>query len=234
MTDQRTSAPTSSRRGPKQPLHIWLQSSDEQVFAEVAGWHSPLGDAVLPRLSLAASYSRLWLAMSAVLSLLGGRTARRAVVEALLAVSITSAIVNLAAKGVTRRRRPTTSVPKTRALEHPGSSSFPSGHSASAAAFSSVIGRRMPSLGVPVNALAASVAFSRVYVGVHYPGDIAVGWVIGRVVARLVTTASDAVSKRRGEVPRAAWARFLSGRAAPAPGRRNHVAPTTKATPAAG
>ena len=193
MAAHEPSTPASDRREPTRPFLSWLQRTDERVFADIAGWHSPVGDAVLPRLSLAASYSRLWLAISVVLGLAGGHRARHAVLEALLAVGVTSAVVNLAAKSATRRRRPTTAVPESRALEHPTSSSFPSGHSASAAAFSSVIGRRLPSLGVPINTVAASVAFSRVYVGVHYPGDVAVGWAIGRIVARLVTAVTHSI-----------------------------------------
>ncbi len=170
-----------------------LQSADERVFARVAGWHSDVGDTVLPRLSLAASYSRLWIAISVVVVLAGGKRSRRAVLEALTAVTISSAVVNIAAKGIAHRRRPTTTVPDSRALEHPSSSSFPSGHSASAAAFSGVMGNRLPAIATPINSVAGAVAFSRVYTGVHYPGDVAVGWAIGRIVARLVVFVSSRI-----------------------------------------
>ena len=163
-----------------------LQRADERVFTHVAGWQSDVGDTLLPRLSLAASYSRLWIAISAVVTLTGGKQSRRAAIEALSAVALSSAVVNIAAKGVAHRRRPTTTVPKSRALEHPSSSSFPSGHSASAAAFSGVIGHRLPAIAFPINTVAGAVGFSRVYTGVHYPSDVAVGWVIGRIAARLV------------------------------------------------
>jgi undecaprenyl-diphosphatase len=172
-------------------LFARFQQADERVFAHVAGWHSPVGDTVLPRLSLAASYSRLWIGISAVLGLTGGKNARRAVLEALTAVAISSAVVNIAAKSVANRKRPRTTVPDSRALEHPSSSSFPSGHSASAAAFSGVVGHRIPAIAIPINATAASVAFSRVYTGVHYPSDVAVGWAVGRIVARVLTLVSD-------------------------------------------
>jgi undecaprenyl-diphosphatase len=76
-------------------------------------------------------------------------------------------------------------VPEARWLQQPTSSSFPSGHAASAAAFSGVIGRTIPELRVPVDALAGSVSFSRVYTGVHFPGDVLAGWLLGRGVARV-------------------------------------------------
>jgi undecaprenyl-diphosphatase len=99
------------------------------------------------------------------------------------AVAATSAIANIAMKRTWRRRRPDSPVPEDRRLAQPRSSSFPSGHAASAAAFSGVIGSEIPQLWLPINALAGTVAFSRVYTGVHYPGDVLAGWLLGRSVA---------------------------------------------------
>jgi len=190
FSTQMTSAAVPDNGEAKHSSFDSLQKADEHIFTHVAGWHSELGDTVLPRLSVAASYSRLWIAISAVVGLTGGKESRRAVLEALTAVALSSAVANIAAKGVAHRQRPTTTVPDSRALEHPSSSSFPSGHSASAAAFSGVMAHRLPTIAVPINAVAASVAFSRVYTGVHYPSDVAVGWAMGRIAARVVTLVS--------------------------------------------
>jgi len=124
--------------------------------------------------------------IAAVIAVLGGRKGRLVAAEALLATSATSAIANLAAKNFVRRTRPETSVPKSRRVERPDSSSFPSGHTASAAAFSAIVGNRIASLYVPINVAATSVGFSRVYTGVHYPGDVLAGWMLGRLVAGTV------------------------------------------------
>ena len=51
----------------------------------------------------------------------------------------------------------------------PTSSSMPSGHTASAVAFATAAAIELPMLAVPLGALAATVAYSRVYNGVHYP-----------------------------------------------------------------
>ena len=166
-----------------------LEEADEAVFAVVAGWHSPLGDAVLPPLSLAASYSRLWMAVSAVTAVADGARGRGAALQALTSVGITSAVANIAMKGLARRPRPGQQVPEDRRLAQPDSSSFPSGHTASAAAFSAVMSAQYPKSRLPINALAATVGFSRVYTGVHYPGDVLAGWVLGKAVATIVVRA---------------------------------------------
>ena len=61
-------------------------------------------------------------------------------------------------------------VPVPRWVPMPTSTSFPSGHSASAAAFAAAVGQVLPELRVPLRVAAATVALSRVYTGVHYPG----------------------------------------------------------------
>ena len=73
----------------------------------------------------------------------------------------------------------------------PASTSFPSGHSASAFAFASSVGRDLPRLALALNFLAAAVAYSRVHTGVHYPGDTIVGAVIGASTAQTLGTVID-------------------------------------------
>jgi len=70
----------------------------------------------------------------------------------------------------------------------PESNSFPSGHSASAAAFAVSVGDLLPAFRVPLRAAAAVVAFSRVYTGVHYPTDIVAGAALGALVGKVTST----------------------------------------------
>lgn len=159
-----------------------LLEADTAVFKAVAGWHSPVLDRVIPPLSQSANRSVLWISFAALIVVFGGRKGRLVAAEGLVAIGITSAIANIAAKNLVRRARPETRVPENRRLEQPGSSSFPSGHTASAAAFSAVIGSEITPLYVPINLAASAVGFSRVYTGVHYPGDVLAGWFLGRLV----------------------------------------------------
>jgi membrane-associated phospholipid phosphatase len=170
------------------------QEIDRSVFNAVAGWSSPLLDKVMPALSIAATYSRLWMGIAALFAVFGGPKGRKTAVEGMAAIGVTSFLANVVLKGLTERPRPTAPVPEARELKKPDSTSFPSGHTASAAAFSGVVDREYPKLWLPINALAAAVGFSRVYTGVHYPGDVLGGWILGKAVAFGV----DRVARRFG------------------------------------
>ena len=142
------------------------------------------------RLSHAADFSRLSLASAALLALGGGRTGRRAAAQGLAALGVTAAVVNLAVKPLARRRRPDRlagDVPVARHVPMPSSRSFPSGHSAAAFAFATGVGHVSPAAAVPLRALAALVAYSRIHTGVHYPGDVLAGGLIGTATAQFTT-----------------------------------------------
>ena len=122
--------------------------------------------------------------------LAGGATGRRASVQGLASVAVTSAVVNLAVKPLARRRRPdrlASEVPVARHVRMPSSRSFPSGHSAAAFAFATGVGHVSPAAAAPLRVVAALVAYSRVHTGVHYPGDVLVGALIGTTLGQLTT-----------------------------------------------
>ena len=120
--------------------------------------------------------------------------------RAWLAIGVTSAAVNLGIKPIARRRRPdpgSGTSHGTRKVSMPESTSFPSGHSASAFAFAYAVGRHLPVLAVPIRLLAGGVAYSRVHTGVHYPGDVAIGSIVGAGTAAIVAAAADGISRSR-------------------------------------
>lgn len=176
----------------------WLaevERLDVALYAAVAGTPTPTLDRGMRRLSKAADKSKLWVGMAAMLALTGGTRGRRAAVSGLASVAATSAIVNIAVKPIGRRRRPDRAsyeVPIARQVPMPASTSFPSGHSASAMAFATGVGQVFPAAGVPLHALAGLVAYSRVHTGVHYPGDVIVGTMIGAVLGQVTAHAVEA------------------------------------------
>jgi undecaprenyl-diphosphatase len=175
----------------------WLDEAkrlDAAVYAAVAATPTPTLDRVMRRVSHAADYSRLSMSAAAVLALTGGPSGRRAAVLGLASVGVSSVVVNLLVKPLSRRRRPDRagqSVPFARHVRMPTSSSFPSGHSAAAFAFATGVGHVRPSAAVPLRVLAALVAYSRVHTGVHYPGDVIAGSLMGGALAQATVHALD-------------------------------------------
>jgi undecaprenyl-diphosphatase len=121
-----------------------LGAVDRAVYEAVARTPTATLDGPVRRLSGAADRSRLWLGIAAAVALLGGHRGRRAALEGVVAIGVTSATVNLGVKPIARRRRPDrleTAVFEGRHVSMPASASFPSGHAASAFAFAHAVGR---------------------------------------------------------------------------------------------
>jgi membrane-associated phospholipid phosphatase len=172
---------------------------DRAVYQAIASTPTPSLDEPMRRLSLAANDSRLWLGIAATVALLGGRRGRRAALRGVVAIGATSAAVNLGAKMLAERVRPDREgwgVPSSRHVPMPTSTSFPSGHSASGFAFAIAVGRELPVLALPLDFLAGAVAYSRVHTGVHFPGDAAVGSIIGAVCGQISVSLLDAGLRR--------------------------------------
>ena len=111
---------------------------DVAVYAAIARTPTPALDTAMNRVSGAADYSKLWVAAAALQAVLGGRRGRRAAVAGLASVGVAAAVANLALKPLGGRRRPervVEQVPVARWARMPGSTAFPSGHSASAFAY---------------------------------------------------------------------------------------------------
>lgn len=118
----------------------------------------------------------------------GGAPGRRAATDGVAAIVVTSAAANAALKPLGGLRRPDVAargVPFAAHVRMPLSHSFPSGHSASAFAFATGVAATRPVVAAPLRVLAALVAYSRVHTGVHYPGNVLVGSLLGVALARL-------------------------------------------------
>jgi len=188
-----------ARRGAASPWTAALRelgAIDRAMYEAVAETPSPELDGAMRSLSTAADYSRLWLGIAASMAVLGGRRGSRAALEGVLAMGTASAVVNLGIKPLARRRRPTRAEPAPfdgRYVQMPESTSFPSGHAASAFAFAYAVSRHLPRLAVQVGLLAGGVGYSRVHTGVHYPGDVVIGSILGAGTAAMIAAPCDAL-----------------------------------------
>jgi len=141
-------------------------------------------DTAMKALSGAADHSKLWFGLALLLALRKG-TMRKAAVRGVLSIAATSPLANAVLKPLLPRRRPAASeLPAYQTIANPPrSSSFPSGHSASAAAFATAVAMESPRTALAVVPLAAAVAYSRIHVGVHWTSDVVVGAAVGTGVA---------------------------------------------------
>jgi undecaprenyl-diphosphatase len=194
---------------------IGLISSLDQFLFHLANgaWVSPMLDRLMPALSVAGNAGALWLVSLGVLAILGGNTGRRMALAGLLGLAAGFLASDLV-KEITMRPRPFAALPDVRLLvPEPGSYAFPSGHttSAFAAASGTVLAAkrllgRVPAWGWGMLALAAAIAYSRIYVGVHWPTDDAAGMLVGTAcgwsASRLATRRGKSEGQDRPEETR--------------------------------
>jgi undecaprenyl-diphosphatase len=149
-----------------------------------------------------ASTRKWWRAFWTVLTHLGG-TACSVAAAGLPLVAATETALNDAArhalatlvishvavqlvKRTVNRRRPSLREATSSLVPEPDKFSFPSGHSCAAMAVCFAYGMAFPALALPLVSIAILVGASRVFLGVHYPGDVVIGQAIAIVTAILV------------------------------------------------
>ena len=125
--------------------------------------------------------------LTVILIILFSRKARTSLGFELLVAMTICQIVVYSLKAILSRERPYT------ILEHLNTFgidmkdySFPSGHSAASFSIATTIALNSPKLGIYVFVLAIIIGISRIYLGVHYPTDVAAGIILGIAISLLV------------------------------------------------
>ncbi|MCR3745610.1 undecaprenyl-diphosphatase [Actinomadura glauciflava] len=202
VTRRRSRQAQEHRAWPQRvPLLRRLGRMDRWAFDQVASARLRGLEYVLPRLSRFADHGVLWFSAAGAMGIAGRPRLRRAALRGAIAIAVASPAVNIVGKQAFRRKRPVVDlVPPIRIRwKLPTSHAFPSGHSASAAAFATGVALEAPTVvAVPVAATAAAVAFSRIYTGAHYPGDVLAGLGIGALAGigtRMVWPARPPVAR---------------------------------------
>src|SRR4051795_3239261 len=157
---------------------------DARLHALVGTIPASPADRWLRRLSTAANHGRIWVAIAVLLGLKKG-SLRRGAIRGLGSLSVSSLLVNVVLKRLFGRGRPGLAPLRSerRLRRSPMTQSFPSGHSASAAAFVTGVAMENSLAGAALAPVALGVGYSRVHVGVHYPGDVVAGFLVGGAVA---------------------------------------------------
>ncbi len=142
-------------------------------------------------------YGIIWITGGIVL--LFFKKTRTSGILLLLSLLLTHVLNSVVLKNLINRPRPYETLAEVRRLiaAHP-ESSFPSGHAATAfgSAFVLVL-REKNILGPLALTTAILMAFSRLYVGMHYPLDVLAGSLVGILMASLVVWADSMIRKQR-------------------------------------
>lgn len=114
---------------------------------------------------------------AAVLPLFLGGDVRRAAGRAAVGLTLSHVVVQIVKRCVSRRR-PSYTLRHTTLVAEPPCFSFPSGHATAAMSVAFAYATAYPHLAAPLLAFAIAVGFSRIRLGVHYPGDVIAGQMI--------------------------------------------------------
>ena len=176
----------------------WLEALDVVLFRflNTSVWHPVIDPIMVAVTSQDRWYAVLlggWLAMI----IWGGRRGRLAATMVVLAVALSDQLSSGFLKPLVGRARPCNALPldEIRLLVRRSKAfSFPSSHAANSFSMAAVLAWRYPRFWALIFFIAVVIAYSRVYVGVHYPFDTVVGAVLGLIcgkVAILVVRSTD-------------------------------------------
>ena len=170
---------------------LWIQEFVRcELLTPLLSFYTQLGNAGI-----------VWIVLSVVM--LCFRKTRKAGALSLVAMLFGLLCTNVALKHLVARPRPWLTVEGLNFLVVENDpNSFPSGHTCAAFAAAGVWFRTLPKTRMRWTALVLAVlmGFSRLYVGVHFPSDVAVGCLVGLLCAWMAWRIYQAVEKRWGPV----------------------------------
>lgn len=170
-----------------------------EILYAIQNLHTQLLDLIMITVSKIGNVGMVWIAMA--LALMLSAKSRRCGFLMLVSMAICLLLGNVFLKNLIARERPCwidLSVPLL--IPNPTDYSFPSGHTMHGFAAATVVFLHNRCAGIPALCLAALIAFSRLYLFVHFPSDIVGGMIIGILVALLVCRLWEKLPKGSGMV----------------------------------
>jgi undecaprenyl-diphosphatase len=167
-----------------------MREADRSLTRRIAVSAPPGLHRALSAVEEMAEGTKLWCGAASVMAWAGGRRGRKAAAAGLASVAVAQVVSNGVCKQLVDRRRPPREwIPHDEVDDRPDSSSFPSGHTAAALAFTAAVIPAWPLAGALCAVPAAIVAVERVQSGAHYPSDVSAGAAIGLASAWLTRRA---------------------------------------------
>ncbi|MGI8847285.1 MAG: phosphatase PAP2 family protein [Candidatus Dormibacteria bacterium] len=172
---------------------------DLAIDARLSGHRHGRVDDLAHLLASSADRSKIWMVLAALRAAVDRRDGSRAAVRALCVVAAESAVVHSLVKPLFRRGRPDSELELRFGARRPPSSSFPSGHAASATTAAILLADGQRGWGAPLGLIAAGICWSRVQTGLHHGSDVAGGMLIGTGVGLCVKRVIPLHSERAND-----------------------------------
>lgn len=174
----------------------WIIQVDNRILDFITEHlHTPFGDAVMPAITSLGNLGIFWILLAVVLLFLPKW--RKAGFQMLAGMALAVLVGSLILKPLIARERPFSANEYLNLLiTAPKDFSFPSGHTSSSFAAATVLFRRNKGAGAAAAVLAALIAFSRMYLYVHYPSDILAGLLLGIASGAVGTLLVNAVWRK--------------------------------------
>lgn len=168
------------------PFPEWLTNWDLMVDNWIQSWRTPFLDTLFTIITRLGDEGILWIAIALIL--LCFKKTRKIGITMALGLIITTILGNEVLKKIVQRPRPFDTPGAlldgdSLLVPRPGQYSFPSGHTGSSFASAVSIFLYDKKWGIPALVLAAAIAFSRLYVYVHFPTDVMAGTILGTLSA---------------------------------------------------
>lgn len=168
------------------------------ILTAIQEWRTPMLDTVFTGITSLGDKGALWILLGVIL--LCTKKYRKQGLLLLFCLLASLLVGNILLKNLIQRDRPCWLYPEVELLiANPTDFSFPSAHSMSSFAAATALWLTNRRFGIGAFITAAAIAFSRMYLFVHWPSDVAVGSAVGILIAVLVFGAAKRWTEREGQ-----------------------------------
>lgn len=164
----------------------FVQGLDNSILFFIKNnMHSPVLDKVMVMITFLGDSGMIWIIIACLL--ITSKKYRNVGLMALGALLLSSILGDGLLKNMFHRIRPSADIPSAQLLIiKPMTYSFPSGHATTSFAVAGVLSKYLKSYAFGIFTLASLIAFSRIYLFVHYPTDVLAGIVFGLICSRII------------------------------------------------
>jgi undecaprenyl-diphosphatase len=169
-------------------MAVYIQKLDERILNIINKYcRNQLLDRIMPAITDLGNLGIIWIIIS--LFLLKIKMYKEVGIMILSGISLSTILSEGIIKHIVHRSRPCDEIkPDNLLIQKPLSYSFPSGHTASSFTAAGILDIMIKQYGLYAMILAALIAFSRIYLLVHYPSDIIAGIVLGLICSIIIVS----------------------------------------------